>query len=378
MVARDDPELKALLEKFVTVRCVQMGGVDLGLFQFDPMLSWSVFFMNGDKTIYGRFGSAHTDAKRSKKDSNSNHTLAGLKEAMRGALEVHEGYTTAPQSWKGKLAGKTGAPWPWKHAEKTPAARKYKRLERIKHSARDTKGCVHCHEVQRLLIDSCFMKKKPVTDAMLWMYPHPEWIGITLDRDQAATVTKVEPDSPAAQAGLQVGDRIRTIGDQPILSPADVTWVLHQTPDVGARHILGIVRDGEGRSLTVRLADGWRRQYGDFAWRYRIAGYAMWLWAGATLQDHAEGVRIASHAPWWFKKDNKDARKILKPRDVIVAVDGKDTHDGTRPWTRSTYLAYLMREKAPGSTVRIVLIRDKERLEHRFKLPKPRPELLGH
>ena len=34
MVAREDEELKALLEKFVCVRAVQMGSVDLNLFQF--------------------------------------------------------------------------------------------------------------------------------------------------------------------------------------------------------------------------------------------------------------------------------------------------------------------------------------------------------
>ena len=382
MVARDDPELKQLLEKFVTVRCVQMGGVDLDLFQFDPMLSWSVFFLNGDKTIYGRFGSAHTDAKRSKKDSNRNHTLAGLKAAMQGALSSHESYTKYPGRWKRRvaatLAGKQGTPWPWKHAEKTPAARKHKRHKRIKHSERDTKGCVHCHEIQRLMIDSYFMTGKPIPDAMLWMYPHPEWIGITLDRDHRARVTKVAPDSPAARAGLQVGDDITQLGGQRILSPADVTWVLHGLPAEGGRLAATVTRDGKAQGLAIALPKDWRRQYGDFAWRYRIAGYAMWLWAGATLADHAEGVRIQQHAPWWFKKDNKAARRVLKPRDVIVAVDGKATHDGTHPWTRSTYLAWLMREVKPGGTVKVRVKRDGKAIDVRFNMPKPRPEVMGH
>ena len=378
MVAREDPELKELLEKFVTVRCVQMGGVDLNLFQFDPMLSWSVFFLNGDKTIYGRFGSAHTDAKRSKKDSNRNHTITGLKAAMKGALEVHAQYTKDAAAMQPRLAAKVGAPWPWKHAEKTPSSRKYKRHERIKATSRDTKGCVHCHEVQRVMIDSYFMTKKPITDDMLWMYPHPEWVGISLDRDARATITTVRDGSPAAKAGLRVGDRIVTMAEQPILSPADVTWVLHRMPDAGGRIAVGLERGGTPSTIVLPLPKDWRRTYGDFAWRYRIAGYAMWLWAGATLWDHAEGVRIASHAPWWFKKDNKSARKVLKPRDVIVAVDGKSTHDGTHPWTRSTYLAYLMREKKPGSTVKLRMKRGDKTVDASFKMPKPRPEVMGH
>jgi S1-C subfamily serine protease len=86
LVAREDKELEDLLAEFVCVRCVQMGGVDLDVFQFDPLVSWTVFFMRADKTIYGRFGTASPQAKRSKADSNPNHTLAGLKAAMKKAL----------------------------------------------------------------------------------------------------------------------------------------------------------------------------------------------------------------------------------------------------------------------------------------------------
>ena len=120
--------------------------------RFDPLVSWSVFFLHADRTIYGRFGTAHPQAKKHKTDSNTNHTLAGLMAAMRGALEVHKGYTADAKSWRPRLAGKTGAPWPWRYAEKTPAAKKYKRLERVR--GKDTKGCVHCHRVQRVMIDS--------------------------------------------------------------------------------------------------------------------------------------------------------------------------------------------------------------------------------
>ena len=35
MAANQDPELSALLDRFVRVRLVQMGGVDLNIYQFD-------------------------------------------------------------------------------------------------------------------------------------------------------------------------------------------------------------------------------------------------------------------------------------------------------------------------------------------------------
>ncbi len=386
MVARDDIELAALLKQFVTVRCVQMGGVDLDTFQFDPLVSWSVFFMNADKTIYGRFGTAHPQAKRSKSDSNTNHTMKGLKAALLGALDVHRGYTSDAKTWAPKLKGKTGTPWPWRFAEKTPAARKYKRLKRVKGT--DTKGCVHCHEVQRVMIDSFFMKKKALPDSMLWMYPHPEIIGLTMSKDHRALVTAVAPGSVTNKLGIKAGDIIETLQGQPLLSVADLQWVLHNAPDERARLTFGILRGGNAeKPRTARLPRNWRRR-GDYAWRYRVAGYAMWQWAGATLADHAEGVRIANHAPYWFKHDHKGARKVLRPGDIILDVDGgadplslPPTEGAPLPhatWTRSSYLAYLMREKKPGSVVKLKVRRKGKEIDVRFKLPKPRPEVLGH
>ena len=65
MTGHREEELDGLLQKFVCVRLIQMGGVDLSVFQFDPFLSWSVFLMNGDKTIYGRLGTASPNQHQS-------------------------------------------------------------------------------------------------------------------------------------------------------------------------------------------------------------------------------------------------------------------------------------------------------------------------
>ena len=363
-----DPALARLMEKFVCVRLVQMGGVDLSLFQFDPFLSWAVMFLNADKTVYGRFGTAHPQAKRSKKDSNTNHTLAGLRAALTKALEIHAGYEAEPKTWKPRLAGKTGAPPPWRHAEQTPAAKKYKRLKRIEGA--ETTGCVHCHEVLRTQIDSYLMKRRRIPDDMLWVYPHPEIVGLTLDRDHAARVVSVAADSPAAQAGLRAGDEVVSLDGQPLLSIADVQWVLHRFGDGGSLPIT-FLRAGTPTRTALQLPDGWRRT-GDFCWRYRMAGYAMWLWGGVTLADDARGVRVARRSPGWFKKPNRQARTALQPGDLIVEVDGRGG------WTRSTYLAYLMREKRLGSTVKLVVERGGARIDVSFRIPKVQPEVLGH
>jgi len=364
-----DPALKRLMDQFVCVRLVQMGGVDLSLFQFDPFLSFAVLFMNADQTLYGRYGTASPKANRATRDSNPNHTLEGLRAALAKALEVHAGYTGDPGAWAPRLAGKTGPAPRWRYVEKTPSARKYKRLKRVRGA--DSEGCVHCHEVLRTAVDSYAMKKLRVPDRMLWVYPHPDALGLTLSRDHCATVTAVAVGSAAGAAGLQVGDELLTLADQPLGSVADVQWVLHNVADEGGELVATVLRDGAESTVVLSLPDGWRRK-GDFGWRYRLAGYAMWLWGGVTLEDDPKGVRVAQRSPGWFKRPNRAARKVLQAGDIIVKVDGK------AGWTRSTYLAYLMRDKRLGAKVELEVLRGGKRQEISFRLPKQRPEVMGY
>lgn len=350
------------------VRLIQMGGVDLATFQFDPFLSWSVFFMNGDKTIYGRYGTAHPATKRDRADSNPNPTLAGLRAAATRALEIHESYVEAPESVGPALAGKTGPEPRWRFAEKTPAARKYKRLKRVDGG---DEGCVHCHEVQRVAIDSHFMKRLDIPDSMLWMYPRPHVLGLAFDIDHCARISSVTPDSIAAAAGLSKGDDLVSLAGQPLVSVADVQWILHNVADDGGELACEVRRGDERLALTLKLPPHWRRAE-DWVWRFRVAGYASWLWAGVSFADHADGVRVAQHAPRWFKRENGDGMRALRRGDVIVEIDGRAGMD------RSALLAYLMREKPLGSTVRMTVLRGGGRTKVSFKIPKEQPEVQGY
>ncbi len=369
MVVHDNPALRALTEQFVLVRATQMGGVDLATFQFDPFLSWSLFFMNGDKTIYGRYGRAHPKTKRSEKDSNPNPTPEGMQAALRRALEIHTAYAKDPTTVGPTLAGKTGPEPKWRFAEKTPSARKYKRLKRVKPG--EGEGCVHCHEVQRTAIDSYVMKGYDLPDSMLWMYPRPHVLGLSLSNEACATVTKVADGSAAAAAGVQPSDEIRAVDGQPLVSIADIQWVLHNAPDAGGDLPLVVRRGSDDVELTLTLPDGWRRTE-DWVWRYRVAGYASWMYTGVHFQPHAEGILVEGRSERWFKRPNRDGRQTLAPGDVIVNVDGKAGFD------RSGLLAYVMREKRLGSTLKLDIIRKGKREKVSFKLPKKRPEVMGY
>lgn len=68
-------------------------------------------------------------------------------------------------------------------------------------------------------------------------------------------VTRVDPDSPAANAGLQEGDIVQAIGEQLLLSKRDYQRVLYDLP-LGSRLALRVAREGEMLELELILEEG--------------------------------------------------------------------------------------------------------------------------
>lgn len=92
-VLLEEVALSKRLDHFVCVRLINANALDLSLFQFDYDLSFTTLFMNGDRTVYGRYGSwVH--------QKNSQETAtAGLIKALDAALAIHTGYPgTKPRS----------------------------------------------------------------------------------------------------------------------------------------------------------------------------------------------------------------------------------------------------------------------------------------
>src|SRR5437016_7217730 len=205
------------MDKFVCVRLVQANAIDLTLFQFDYDLTFAVFFLNPDRTIYGRYGS-----RSERKDATRDISIEGFRQALAGALELHQHYPANQAS----LAGKQPRPARFKTPDDYPSLRgKYP--SKLDYEGKVVQSCMHCHQIgdaqRRFYRDD----QKPIPDQVLYPFPMPDVIGLSLDPKEKAKVKNVAAGSAAAKAGLQAADQIFTLEHQPILSLADVQWVLH-------------------------------------------------------------------------------------------------------------------------------------------------------
>ena len=125
---------------------------------------------------------------------------------------------------------------------------------------------------------------KPPPEEVLFPYPHPKSQGLVLDPKERATVSKVEADSVAEKSGFKAGDVIKTLNGQPLLSIADVQWVLHHTPAGGAALKAEVLRDGKPAAVTLTLPKNWR-QADDISWRASSWGLRRMATGGMLLEQ---------------------------------------------------------------------------------------------
>jgi serine protease Do len=206
---------------------------------------------------------------------------------------------------------------------------------------------------------------KTPSDQLLWAYPGPEEVGLEFEVDERATVKSVS--SFARDAGFEPGDRILRFAGQPIISVADIQWILHHASDItnlGA----DVDRGGEPARVSLKLPSGWKRA-GDYTWRsiawslrHRLAGTGPLEKAPSAGPDMA--LRIKQIPPNWVKDRNLSAARILKAGDIIIAVDGK-----TDLVREADFLAYLLQKRTPGSDVELTILRAGKKVQASIRLP---------
>ncbi|MFO0952393.1 MAG: Trx7/PDZ domain-containing (seleno)protein [Isosphaeraceae bacterium] len=359
-VARRDPVIRDMLDRFVCVRIPQANAIDLQHFQYDFDQSFAVVMMNPDYTVYGRF------ATRSDREEVEDISLKGMRKAMEGALKMHANY----EAVKPSLAGKQPRPTPYRTPLDYPSlAGRY--TPTLNYEGQVAKSCVHCHQVgeaQRLIYRS---EGKPVPDEVLYPYPDPEVLGLKMDPTETAKVEQVRAGSIAEKAGLRVGDSIATLAGQPLLSTADLQWVLHNTgpkADLPAK----LERDGKTLDVTLRLDEGWRR--GNISWRPTSWDLRRMALGGLRLDDLTDAQRketglatdvmaLKVRHVGQYGAHAVAQKAGFKVGDILVAFDGK-----TGRLSESDLFALGVQKKRPGDQVAVTVLRGGKRQTLKFTL----------
>jgi serine protease Do len=228
-----------------------MRGIDLETFRFDFDLTFYVLLMNADGTVYHRYGG------RDETDAMAWLSMPSFVRFLNQGLATHEEHQPRP---------------PARSAEETaPFTLDSLPVWRDKVAERERRGqpvdCYHCHFVfdadrEQRMADGTWSRD------LIWRWPPPGRVGLTLNPEQPESVQDVRRGSPAAVAGLRAGDRLLRVGEQRILSHADLSWVLEDTPAEGARLAVAYEREGRSATTNLELAAGWREGTPlEFSWR---------------------------------------------------------------------------------------------------------------
>lgn len=361
-VVEREPVIRELLDKFVCVRIPQANGLDLSRFQYDFDMSFAIVYLHHDGTLLGRFGT-RTGRDNEKDDMH----LLGFADSMQRVLKL----STDIDAHRTALAGKAAKPSAVAVPEDFPML-KGKYTDKLNYEGKVVQSCIHCHQVREAQRMVYRTENKPVPDELLFPWPGLSILGLKMNPETASTITAVEPESIAAKAKLQAGDRLASLQGQPLVSVADAQWVL-QTAGASASIPVEVERNGQKVQTTLELPDGWRRK-ADISWRATTWDMRRMAFGGMVMESMTDEQRQEAGAPTGkmalrvkhvgqYGEHARAKQAGLLKDDIVISYDGIDS-----PRTESELLAHAMQNKRRDDPVQIVVLRGKEQKTFTVKL----------
>lgn len=282
-------------------------------------------------------------------------------------MTLHQGYPAN----KAALTGKQGVATPYQTPVQFPTlARKYG--SKLDWDGKVVQSCVHCHMVGDAFREHYRSQQQAVPAE--WIFPQPsiDTLGVTLASDEIATVRSVQAGSAGAGAGLLAGDRLLSLNQQPLVSTADVSWVLHRAPETGSLPAT-VRRDDRETTLTLNLPAGWRSR-SDISKRAGTWPMRAMALGGLNLTDLDDPARLSrglakdmmalrikhvgQYGPHAAARDAG-----FRPDDILVEVDGLKQRI-----TESALIGRLLQQHRPGEKLTAQVLRGTGRVE--LKLPQ--------
>jgi S1-C subfamily serine protease len=268
--------------------------------------------------------------------------LAGLRYAMRGALDMHR---------REPVGQANRRPQPPLYAEHMPAAR-------------NMRGCIHCHQAKELRREDLLASGKWKRED-IWVYPLPENVGISLEIDRGNIVKSISPGSAAERAGLHKGDILHCLNRYPTHSFADAQYALHKAPWKGEIPV-SWSRDGKTMSGVLALKDNWRKT--NITWRPSLLELLPSLTMfGPDLTAPEKKALGLPEKQLAFRQDkpvHPETRAMgVRENDVIVGINGERLEMNMRD-----FLAHIRSNYLVGDRVVLNIIRNGRRAELAVKL----------
>jgi hypothetical protein len=190
--------------------------------------------------------------------------------------------------------------------------------------------CLRCHQAQEIVYEQRSTYAEFDHSRVMLVWPYPENIGMTLDRDDGLKVTAVRDASVAAKAGLQAGDVLGSANDRRLFSQSDLRAVLQSQPHLGGTLRLRWMRGEDLMEGTLQFPEIWREMGPEIlAWRASLVFGPLGPVPGFYPKEVNDGVRKKLRIPSntmavepQMTSDSPSARAGLKPNDIVVAVNG--------------------------------------------------------
>lgn len=165
------------------------------------------------------------------------------------------------------------------------------------------------------------------------------YLGASLQRDAKGrlVIEEVQPESPAAKAGLKKGDVVTRVGEQTVRTPeAFREWL--QTRGPGDEIKLGLLRDDKVTEITAALAATSRP--------LKSSGSGTYLGVQLGEPKEGSGVRVGQVTP-----NSPASAAGLKSGDYLYKVNDREI-------TRASILTDVLSERKPGDTLKLLIRRD--------------------
>lgn len=296
-----------------------------------------IFFLSPEEKIYARYGG------RNANDPDAFQSPSGLNYTMQSVLKMH------------------------KSEEKLFAARKYEKTITIRDLQNSTKmttrrrgRCLHCHDVKELKYRELYNKGKWTRDQVVWRYPVPEKVGMSMKVDEGNILKSVLKASSAGNAGLQKGDQLQVVNEVPIHSIHDVQYALDRALTKKQIEIRWL-RDGKSMTAKLSLPQSWFK--GDIGWRPSVWGLVPSLHVDGDDLTESEKLMLGLHPKQTAfrhqERVHSHAKKAgIQAGDIILGVDGKKMQ-----FKVLDVLRYVSREYIVDDEIIINVLRDGKHLK---------------